>query len=245
MLTTIVRFFKTYKSVPFKLLFCFILSCDTPTDRRRSIGAITTTEPRNEDSSISFRQNNSPLETSSDSFVSSTYTQNSGDDLLPNQTADGLALPHEFSHCNQNYSNSHNLIGLFNICRSTQTPNKIYFQTKTANTDYQLCFFPTSVDGSGGVIMIGDRKCLFEGRTTPEYIEFQVNRKGFEEEVFSGVMIVKNSPYGEITPYHTDPYNLPTYAQAFEDCMIFLYNTGDHLACQRFKQKGQYVYIQF
>jgi hypothetical protein len=87
--------------------------------------------------------------------------------------------------------------------------------------------------------MIGPARCQIFNANQSVTIDFSISRSGFQDRRLSGVMLVKDLPYGEITPYRQNA----TYPQAYEDCMNYLYQTGDPLACQRFKQKNQYVYV--
>ncbi|MBF0361129.1 MAG: hypothetical protein HQK49_08965 [Oligoflexia bacterium] len=223
------------------ILILFIISgCGKSTNPNNSVPIST----NNTSSSIPTSSNtvNATNNTSNTSSTSSTVSAIT--------TLTSSSLPSEFSKCNiypSNYSFSNSLIGYYNICLSSQSgANKIIIQVKNGVSDYKLCFFPTSTPSAGGSVMIGDVQCISQvSQNTLYQIQLSVNRSGFTDTTMNGVMIVKDSLYGEVTPYHTDINTNPTYTIAYQDCMVYLYNTGDATACQRFKDKGQYISVLF
>ncbi len=208
------------------LLLLILFSCDAPRDRRNY--------PNSNDRGTTII-----VQTPS---YTSTPTQE-----MPNQNNNETPSPqNEFSHCSTStFQYNHQLLGPFNLCKSSKNANKIMFQTSLTHQDYRICLFPISNDTSG-TVMVGDAKCLFPITQRVETIQLSSNRPGFQTRLINGVIIVKDSPYGEVTPFHlTVTPQSPTFAQAFADCMIYLYQTGDGIACNRFRQKGQYIKVLF
>ncbi|MBF0313949.1 MAG: hypothetical protein HQK50_04035 [Oligoflexia bacterium] len=195
---------------------------------------------------------NIPSTTTSDSGTTNTTNSVSATTVTTSTSTSLMAtsLPTDFSKCNvypSTYSFSNPLIGSYNICFSGQSgANKIIVQVESGVTDYRLCFFPTAITATGSSVMIGEAQCISSVSAGVIYpIQLSVNRAGFTDMTMNGVMVVKDSLYGEVTPYHTDGHINATYAIAYQDCMIYLYNTGDDSACQRFKSKGQYISLSF
>lgn len=236
---------KKFQFFPILLLIIFLplfQSCEPTRDRRLArLATSTPTSSNNQD------QSSSPSNTSNNSRNTGSGDNQETSSTNGNQSQ---SLPTEFSHCKfstTDYGHYHSLVGDFNICLSNDGSNKkVLFQAKNSITNHRLCLFPTNDDSGNGSVMIGSAKCFFVSKEKLETISLSIDREEFTNRTISGIMMVKDMPYGEVTPYHSNmTSNPPTYVTAYEDCMIFLYNTGDNFACLRFKNKGNYIYVTF
>ncbi|MBF0297484.1 MAG: hypothetical protein HQK51_02115 [Oligoflexia bacterium] len=240
--------FNRKKNITLVILFLIILllqSCDQPNERRRLASVSDSTSSTDNTTATGSTSGVSTINTVGTSGTIITTTTTDTATATASATA---SLPAEFASCNvypPKYNFNHALIGNFNVCNSNESKStKILFQAKSTISDYRVCFFPTAIAGTTGSVMIGDPQCI--STVTAEkisQIEFSINRPDFTNKAMTGVIIVKDMPYGEVTPYHTS--GIPTYTMAYQDCMNYLYYTGDDMACQRFKAKGQYIYISF
>jgi hypothetical protein len=155
----------------------------------------------------------------------------------------------DFTHCVFNsgtFPYQHAVVGNYNFCVGTgASSNKILFQPQISNLGTQFCFYPTTDGVGGGTIMVGTGQCYYLDSTKILQMVFTVNRSGFSGRPIQGALGVKNILFPEITPFHNDPYHLPSFPQAYEDCMNYLYYYSDTLACQQFASKGQAFQMEF
>ncbi|MBF0297094.1 MAG: hypothetical protein HQK51_00105 [Oligoflexia bacterium] len=232
------------------LVIIFLQACnssmmpwkDTPTEGKRII-------------SIGDYNSGTPTTTVKDTSITA-ITANANVNINAN-TSTTTASATEFSHCVLNppkYNFKNKLIGSFNVCQSSdKSTKKIIFQNKANIRDYKLCFYPINISTNSNAnfesksVMIGDEKCIYPVVAEKVFeIEFTINREGFTDKTFNGVMIIKDMPYGEVTPYHNNMKEVePTYVIAYKDCMKYLDKTGDDVACKRFLNKKQYILISF
>lgn len=226
----------------FATLGMVLYSCDTPRDRRAT--------PIANGNQYSFFNPNS---TTSGSSSSDTGPRTSdGSDTTTGTTTSGggttaPAIPTEISHCSwsmdgQNgFSNFHQSIGSYTLCKSKTSAMDIYIQLKTPSTDAQICIIPTTNSG-GNSTYIGEPRCLMIDTNSKVYkVTLYKNRPGYSSYSFTGVMAMKDKSY--FYPYPFNRYMLSP--DAYMHCANLLAETGDSAYCNSFNSVGQYVYQTF
>ncbi|MBF0361130.1 MAG: hypothetical protein HQK49_08970 [Oligoflexia bacterium] len=221
---------------------------NTPTEGKRMVSVGNYNEDStNSTYSETFQTTNSTSTTKELGQTTNDYEKNTN-----NNSATTTELPSGFLHCKLNstkFNFEDTTIGDFNICvNSVINTDAIIFQSKNAINEYKLCFYPVFIKSNLESTMIGKGECIssIEGNKIIQInflLDTNVNLKG---KLFNGIMIIKDLPYNESTPYHFNVDDVgPSYPTAYEDCMRYLQETGDDVACERFSNKKGYVLLPF
>lgn len=242
--------FIPFLNIMLLVILILIQSCEGQQTRRRRRKSMDDPSKNYQDGSVSntgSSTNNSPVP-NIDGSDTATNFEGTGYSSTGGTQGGGGNLPQEFAHCNfsNTFKYGHMLIGRYNLCFSNvNNDNRILFQTQLPIRNYKLCFYPTSTNMNSNPVMIGSAGCLFPGAGTQvTTIQLSANRRNFQNKPLNGVMIIRQSPYGEPTASNSN-YLVTTYTLAYEDCMLYWEKFGDFRWCQIFINKGQYIYHQF
>ena len=129
----------------------------------------------------------------------------------------------------------------FNICRDKNDPMIIHFQLKHPTSDHQICFIPTTHNGTLKTY-IGEPRCESVISANKIYsLRLYINRPGYSSTTMSGVMIMRDKAY-----HYDPPFNqILLSPDAFIYCNQWLASYSDSSYCQSFANGGHYEYFQF
>lgn len=221
---------------------------NTPTEGKRMVSVGDYNEDSNNSTSSGTSQTTNNTSTTKDlNHATNDYEKNT-----TTNSAITAELPSGFSHCELNstkFNSTDTIVGDFNICLNSETnTNAIIFQSKNTIDEYKLCFYPVFIKPNLESTMIGKGECI-SSTEAKKIIQLNFSLDSnidLKEKLLNGIMIIKDLPYNEPTPYHLNVDNVkPSYPVAYEDCMRYLKETGDDIACKRFFNKKGYVLISF
>ena len=97
------------------------------------------------------------------------------------------------------YLNHHHLIGDYTVCKSSQEPNKVYFQIQTPTYEHEICF-PTNREGES-LLYIGSKRCIRPTSATSIYpLSFSIDRPGFGNFQMNSVIFMPYSMHSFTSP---------------------------------------------
>ena len=234
-------------------LFSFV-SCEQPRTGTR----INTNSSKSRNGTTIIYQGSS-----SDTIGDSSVTPSSASTEPENKNTDNessfgnnlVGVNSDNENCNwsedaiSNFEFSTELLGNFNLCRSSSNPNLIYFQIKTPPTN-DICFIPTNEDQGGGTHYLGSAQCIVAKNSNQIFsIEMIKNRQGFYYKELSGVMIMLNANY-EFNYGYPFP-SVMSAPDAFFTCMNeawkwYIQNgTNNPYYCNKFSEKNIHSYFKF
>ena len=232
------------------LLLLFIVSCEQPRTGTR----VNTNSTTSQNGTIVIYQGLNDEDKSTDEQNNSSTGDNNTDNNNSIFTGDSLiGKSSDNENCNwsedaiSNFQYQNDLLGEFNLCRSSTNTNLLYFQIKSPPTS-DVCFFPMYQEQSGAMHYLGNASCISAKTSNQIFsIELYKNRVNFSHHSISGTMIMLNASY--TFPY---PYQVPIEAPAaFKLCMDYAYETSyyygyaDESYCQAFISKNIHSYFSF
>tara|TARA_X000000950_G_C13698402_1_gene571117 strand:+ start:120 stop:842 length:723 start_codon:yes stop_codon:yes gene_type:complete len=206
-------------------LIFILVSCEQPRTNRRYVSSRDSTKPSG--TTIIYQNANTGDENSSGNDDKSTESPSTDNNDSSNTSSNNLiGLNADNENCNwsedsiSSFSYKNDLIGDFNLCRSSSNSSNFYFQIKSAQpTD--ICFYPVKFE-NGGINYLGDASCILANASNVIYqINTYKNRANFSHLEMNAVVMMLNQVYN--FPY---PFYYPTPAPtAFKDCMDIAFYT--------------------
>ena len=206
--------------------FIFVLySCEQPRTNRRYVSSANSN--KSSGTTIIYQNSNTSedsSDTTGDKASEPPSTDSNGSSSSSSNNLIGLNTDNE--NCTwaedgiNGFSWENELIGEFNLCRSSNNSNNFYFQIKSAQAT-DICFYPVKYE-SGGINYLGDASCILANASNIIYqVTTYKNRVNFSHLEMNAVVMMFNQVYN--FPY---PFYYPTPAPtAFKDCMDYAYYT--------------------
>ena len=187
-----------------------------------------------------YNDSNNPSGTN-DNSSTGTSSDNTSDPTTPTSNLQGLNNYNKHCSWSQDgmtgYTNHHHLIGDYTVCKSSQEPNKVYFQIQTPTYEHELCFFPTNKEGDS-LLYVGSKRCIRPTSTTTIYpLSFSIDRPGFSNFQMNSLIFMPHSMHSFSYPYGPYPISI---TDAFRVCMDVIAYEGDPTYCQAFFNAGRY-----